>query len=189
MDENVYHPAEDTYLLAENLNVEKNDVVLDVGTGCGIIALLSAKKAKEVVAIDINPYAVKCAKKNAKLNNLSDKIEFIIGDLFQPLRKKKKFTKIFFNPPYLPIENEKKDDWIEYAWRGGITGRKIIKRFITDVHNHLKRGGKIFLVQSSLSSFEKTIQELKEKGIISHVLAKREFMFETIVLIKGKMSI
>ena len=63
VDENVYHPAEDTYLLAENLNVEKNDIVLDVRTGCGIIALLSARKAKEVVAIDINPYAVKCAKR------------------------------------------------------------------------------------------------------------------------------
>jgi len=185
VDENVYHPAEDTYLLAENLNVKKNDVVLDVGTGCGIIALLSAKKAKEVVAIDINPYAVKCAKKNAKLNNLSDKIEFIIGDLFQPLRKKEKFTKIFFNAPYLPVENEKKDNWIEYAWKGGVTGRKVIEAFIADVYYYLRKGGKVILVQSTLSSVERTLQDFKKMEFSARIAASSKFMFETVVLIEA----
>ena len=185
VDENVYHPAEDTYLLAENLNVKKNDVVLDVGTGCGIIALLSAKKAKEVVAIDINPYAVKCAKKNAKLNNLLDKIEFIIGDLFQPLRKKEKFTKIFFNAPYLPVEKKKKDDWIEYAWKGGVTGRKVIGAFIADVYYYLRKGGKVILVQSTLSSVERTLQDFKKMEFSARIAASSKFMFETVVLIEA----
>jgi release factor glutamine methyltransferase len=36
--ENVYEPAEDSFLFAENLAVEKGEVVLDMGTGCGILA-------------------------------------------------------------------------------------------------------------------------------------------------------
>ena len=38
---NVYEPAEDSFLLAENLVVNQNDVVLDVGTGCGILGILA----------------------------------------------------------------------------------------------------------------------------------------------------
>ncbi len=51
--ENVYEPAEDTYLFAENLDVKKGDEVLDVGTGCGILAILAAEKAAEVISIDL----------------------------------------------------------------------------------------------------------------------------------------
>ena len=68
VDEKVYEPAEDTFLLVENLKVGQEDVVLDMGTGCGVLAVLVADKAKKVVATDINPYAIDCAKKNAKRN-------------------------------------------------------------------------------------------------------------------------
>ena len=67
--ENVYEPAEDCFLFAENLEVERGAQVIDVGTGCGILGILAADTAAEVVAIDLNPYAVRCAKENSKLNN------------------------------------------------------------------------------------------------------------------------
>ena len=41
--ENVYEPAEDTFLLAENLKVKKTDKLLEIGTGTGIIAILASK--------------------------------------------------------------------------------------------------------------------------------------------------
>ena len=71
--ENVYEPAEDSFLFAENLDVEKGAKVLDVGTGCGMLGILAAEKADHVVAVDLNPYAVGCAKENAKLNNAGGK--------------------------------------------------------------------------------------------------------------------
>ena len=66
VDEHVYEPAEDTFLVAEKLETKKDDIVLEIGTGCGILAILAAKTAKKVVAIDINPYAIECTKRNAK---------------------------------------------------------------------------------------------------------------------------
>ncbi len=67
--ENVYEPAEDTFLLADNLMVKKSDKVLEIGTGTGIIAIIASKKAKNVVAVDINKYAVECAQKNSEINH------------------------------------------------------------------------------------------------------------------------
>lgn len=65
--EDIYEPAEDTFLIAKNLHVKEDDVVLDMGTGYGILGILAAKKAKKVVAVDINPHAVRCAQKKCRI--------------------------------------------------------------------------------------------------------------------------
>ncbi len=70
VSENVYEPAEDSFLFAENLEVEKGAQVLDVGTGCGILGIFAAEKAALVIAVDLNPYALRCAKENSALNNV-----------------------------------------------------------------------------------------------------------------------
>jgi release factor glutamine methyltransferase len=59
--ENVYEPAEDSFLFAENFKVQEAEAVLDLGTGCGILGILAAEKASAVVAVDVNPFAVRCA--------------------------------------------------------------------------------------------------------------------------------
>lgn len=119
VEENVYEPAEDTFLLAENLEVSEGDVVLDVGTGCGMLGVLAAKKAKEVVAVDVNPYVVRCARENAKLNSVLDKMDFLQCDLLGPIRPDKVFTLIIFNPPYLPSEPDEEQTRIGLSWAGG----------------------------------------------------------------------
>jgi len=186
--ENVYEPAEDTFLLAENLLVNKNDFVLDIGTGCGILGILAAEKARSVIAIDINPYAVRCAKMNAKLNNIERKINVLRGDLFQPIREGEKFDVIFFNAPYLPSGSEEEKTWIEKAWAGGHGGRDLIDRFLLGAPNYLKVNGKILLVQSTLSDVDKTLQTLEKAGLQAKVIAKEKVAFETIVVIEARFG-
>ncbi|MEM2148161.1 MAG: hypothetical protein QXJ94_06110, partial [Candidatus Bathyarchaeia archaeon] len=41
----VYEPAEDSFLFAENLNMKNGENVLDMGTGCGILGIVAADKA------------------------------------------------------------------------------------------------------------------------------------------------
>ena len=56
--------------------------VMDVGTGSGILAIASAKlNAGEVLAIDIDPDAVKVAKENVALNGVEERVRVVVGDL------------------------------------------------------------------------------------------------------------
>ena len=182
----VYKPAEDTFLLAENLAVEEDDVVLDMGTGCGILGVLAAKKAGEVVAVDVNPYAVQCARINAKLNRVVEKMDIRQGNLFEPLKEDEKFDVIIFNPPYLPSKADSQKTWIEKAWSGGPTGRNFIDKFISEAPNHLKKGGRIFLVQSSLSNIGETVRKLEEAGFRVNIIAEIQVAFERIVVVKAE---
>jgi release factor glutamine methyltransferase len=182
----VYEPAEDTLLLAENLSVDENDVVLDMGTGCGILGILAAKKAEKVVATDLNPHAIDCAKMNAKLNKVADKMDIRLGDLFQPVKQDERFSLILFNAPYLPSNPDEEKTWIGRAWAGGPMGRQLIDCFISEAPQYLNKHGRILLVQSSLSDVNETLQKLRETGQKARILAEKKVMFEKIVLIEAR---
>jgi release factor glutamine methyltransferase len=178
----VYQPAEDTYLLAENLQIEKRCKVLEIGTGTGIIAIIAAKKAQIVIATDINPHAIDCAVKNIIINQTFN-VELRKGDLFEPVEGEK-FDLILFNTPYLPSsDDETIKDELEKAWNGGVDGRDVIDRFIKDVKNYLNPGGKIQLLQSSLSDYDKTLDILRKQGFKASITAGEKCFFEEIVVI------
>jgi len=186
VDEHVYEPAEDSFLLAEKMTVTEDDAVLDMGTGCGILAVLAAKKAKRVVAVDINPHAIECAIKNAEMNGVKERIEFRHGDLFQPIKPNEHFSLILFNAPYLPSEPDEERSWIGKAWAGGSNGRKVIDRFVMDAPNFLAAGGRIQLVQSSLSDVDRTLKMFSERNLRAMVVAQVKVPFERIVLVEAK---
>ena len=182
----VYEPAEDTFLLAENLVVNQNDVVLDVGTGCGILGILAAKKAKKVVSVDVNPHAVSCTQMNAKLNGVAGKMDVRLGNLFEPVGGNEKFDVIVFNAPYLPLERSEQKTWIERAWAGGPSGMELGDQFISEAPCYLMEKGKIVLVQSTLSNVDETIRKLGEEGLRAVIVAKKKVAFETIVVIQAE---
>lgn len=185
--ENVYEPAEDSFLLAENLALKKDEVVLDMGTGCGILGIIAADKAAKVVMVDINPYAVRCAKENAKLNGVLDKVFFVQGDLFAPINAEEKFDSILFNAPYLPSKPSEDKSWLARAWAGGATGRQVIDRFICEASEYLKENGCILLMQSTLSDVNETLRRFEKNGLKTSIVAKRSLpFFEAIVLVKAE---
>jgi len=183
----VYEPAEDTFLIADSLAqiVKKGDMLLDIGTGCGILVIIAAKKAKKVIATDVNPHAVKCARLNAKINGVASKIEVRQGNLFQPIQKTERFDVIVFNAPYLPSSPHEQKTWIGRAWAGGPTGRQLIDRFIIEAPQYLKRNGKILLVQSSLANIDMTLEKFREASLKAQVIAEKKVAFETIAVIQA----
>jgi len=185
IDEGVYEPAEDTFLLARNLHVKPEDAALDIGTGSGLIAILLAKKAKEVVATDINPSSVRCTLLNAKLNQIDEHLEVICGNLFAPFRKGEKFDLVTFNPPYLPSEEGEGDSWIERGWSGGPSGRVVTDRFMDELDEHLRVGGRVLLIQSSLMGVDETVNRLGSLGFAVQVVDKMRFFYEDIVLLEA----
>jgi release factor glutamine methyltransferase len=185
--EEVYEPAEDTFLIADKLGqaILEGDAVLDIGTGCGILAVTASKKASKVVATDANPHAVECAKRNAKANKASSKVEVRFGDLFEPILKTEKFDVILFNAPYLPSTSKEQKAWISRAWAGGRNGRQIIDDFITNAPNYLKENGRILIVQSTLSNVQRTLMRFRDIGVDAKILAEKKVAFETIVVIQA----
>lgn len=185
--EDVYEPAEDTFLIADSLAqiVKEDATVLDIGTGCGILAIIVAKKAKKVIATDVNPHAVKCAKLNAKINGTASKIDIRLGDLFQSVQKTEKFDAIVFNAPYLPSSSREQRTWLGRAWAGGPTGRQLIDRFIKEAPHYLKRNGRILLVQSSLAKTDETLEKFRKAGLKAQVIAEKKVSFETIAVIQA----
>jgi release factor glutamine methyltransferase len=182
--ESVYEPAEDSFLIAQNLQIKKDDLVLDMGTGCGLLAVLAAQKARKVVAIDVNPRAVRCTVHNASLNKVADKIEVRQGSMFEPVKADERFDLILFNAPYLPSETWEECDLTSRAWAGGESGRRVIDRFIVRAPRHLKTNGRISLVQSTLSDVEQSLRMFIEQGLAAEVIAESKIAFETIVVIE-----
>jgi len=129
----------ETPQIINQLKIKKGDVVLDLATGSGAIALFCADKAKKVYAIDINPRAIEYAKFNAILNNLERKIEFRIGDLFAPV-KNIKFDYIVWNGPTVAAPNVANPS-TTYALSdfGGPDGAEFTRRFINQVSPFMKK--------------------------------------------------
>ncbi len=83
---------ETTRLCLETLDkiIKDGDTVLDIGCGSGILAIASMLLgAKEGFGVDIDPLAVKTAKENGLMNNLTEpELSFVCGDLADKVTKK-----------------------------------------------------------------------------------------------------
>ena len=77
----------------------KNDIIIDCFVGCGGNAIQFAMKCAHVIAIDIDPAKLECARHNAKIYGVEDRIEFILGDALEVVPKLKADI-IFLSPPW-----------------------------------------------------------------------------------------
>jgi len=155
VDEHVLIPRQDTEILVEEtikiakkINAKK---ILDLCTGSGAIAVSIAKylPQAEITAIDISNDALKIAKKNARNNQVEDRITFISSDMFTNL-KNQKFDIIVSNPPYIKKsiieqlnEEVKREPYI--ALDGGEDGLYFYRKIIKEAYQYLKYRGYLCL--------------------------------------------
>ncbi len=98
--------------IRQNFSNHKEITIADIGTGSGIIAItlaleLDKLKSYRLIATDISPAALEVAKYNAALHGVSDRIEFVAGDMLTPLTSLP-VTLIVSNPPYVPTHELKR---------------------------------------------------------------------------------
>jgi len=175
--EEVYQPAEDTYLLLRAALAEARpaDSVLEIGCGSGFVSQELALLAKRLLATDINPHAVWAARARG--------IEVIRADLFRGI--KGKFDLILFNAPYLPTQpKERTGQWIDYALDGGESGRQTVDRFIEDLAEHLRPGGRALLLISSLTGLAEVRETAGAAGLAAEVVAGEGCFFERLYVLR-----
>ena len=175
----IYMPAEDTYLLRDAAlsEVLPDDFVLEIGTGSGEIAAAVSKIAKQTLACEINPHAASYAHE-------INRVEVVRCDLFSAVSGR--FDLILFNAPYLPTAPEERiDDWLEYALDGGISGCDTVFRFLREAPAYLKENGRILLLISSLTGEDKVIRFAEECGFSAAAAAReREEDGEELIVLK-----
>ena len=140
----------------------------------GLAAIVAAGWAAEVLAVDINPHAVRCARINSQLNRVEERVQVLQGDLFQPLGERR-FDVVLFNPPFFRGQPQ---DAFDYAWRSEDT----VERFAAALGEHLAPGGYALLVLSSDGDAPAFLRCFQQQGFQRRVVARRKLLAETLTV-------
>lgn len=131
-----------------------NIVDLCTGSGCLAVALAKEVPYSKVYATDISPLCIETSSENARRLGVFDMIEFFMGDMFEPLRKRLSagsIDLIVSNPPYISsgdiasLPPEVRDYEPRLALDGGVDGLKLIKRIIDGSIEFLSDKGYLLL--------------------------------------------
>jgi release factor glutamine methyltransferase len=150
--------------------------VLDMGTGSGVGAVFAAQWAGRVVAVDVNPAAVRCARINVLLNGLEASVEVREGDLLTAVPDER-FDVILFNPPYLRGKPENALDQAFHA-------ENVLERFTAHLRQHLTGAGYALILLSTTGDEAAFLQLFRQHGFQAEAVARSQMPGEDVTLYK-----
>ena len=178
-NKNALIPRPDSeHLVEQTLRIIKKDQskrILDVGVGSGClsISILKERLYCKCDAIDLSKNALKLAKINANLHQLSSRIKFYKRDVDNFYNDK--YDLVISNPPYINKHKIKYLGSIVYepkiALDGGLDGLDVIKKVILKSNILLKINGKLIL-EIGYDQKYKVINFLKEKKFFINKIIK-----------------
>ena len=160
VDWSVLIPRPETELLVEQV-VQHNfrtwpPIIADIGTGSGCIAVALARALPTAVlyATDRSPAALRVAEHNAARHGVKDRVQFLVGNLLEPLRAhglEGKVAAVVSNPPYIPdrelleLQPEVRMFEPRLALAGGVDGLEFYHRLLGNAMEFLVQGGLLVL--------------------------------------------
>jgi release factor glutamine methyltransferase len=142
--------------------------VLDLCTGSGVIAVSAGLAgARSVTAVDVSRRAVTTARVNGLLNGV--RIRARRGNLLDAVPGED-FDVIVANPPYLPaVQDEPRG--LERATEAGPDGRRFVDELIDRAPDHLRPGGVLLIVHSSVNGVEPSLERIERGGLLPDLAA------------------
>jgi release factor glutamine methyltransferase len=149
-------------------DVSESDRVLDMGTGCGINAVLAASKSRDVLAVDVNPSAVRSARTNARRHGVADRITVQESDVFSSAPGV--FDLIIFDPPFRWFRPR---DLRERASTD--EDYRTLRTFFAQAKDHLSDNGRMLMFFGSSGDIAYFQRLSDQAGFRRQTLRTREF--------------
>lgn len=177
--ESVFWEPQDTESLRKMLRetpLARGKSVLEIGTGSGLLAFCCWHAgATLVVATDVNPQAIACARANS--TRLGAEIDFrrvsstSTADLgaFSVIGPEERFDLIISNPPW---ENDIPRQWSEYAFYD--PSFALLRSLLDGLREHLQPGGKVMLVYGRVEAIVVTQRLAADRGLHVVILDQRK---------------
>nr|WP_211451146.1 class I SAM-dependent methyltransferase [Collimonas antrihumi] len=140
----VYSPVRGEYIeLVAAAPLPSTKLAFDIGTGTGVLAALLAKRGvQRVVATDMDPRALSCARENLLRLNLDNKVTLQQADLFPEGRA----PLVICNPPWIPARPSSPIEHAVYDPES-----RMLRGFLSGLAQHLEPGGEGWLILSDLA--------------------------------------
>jgi len=163
----VFAPISDSWLLADAIRQETlgpGSRALDICTGSGVLALTAASCGAETTAVDVSRRALLTVRLNALRHGVH--IRTLRGRSFGPVAGER-FDLIVSNPPYVPSPRaDLPKRGPSRAWEAGRNGRIVLDALCDTAPAHLRPGGVLLLVSSSLIGTDLTLDRLQNAGLV-----------------------
>jgi SAM-dependent methyltransferase len=181
----VFAPSHTSRTIAEALEIDPTDTVIDVGCGSGVLSFVSARLgAARVIGCDISEEAVEVARRNALRLGVADRVEFRVGSLLEPCRDVTANV-VIGDVSGIPDEIAAVSGWFPDGRAGGPTGAELPAAMLESLGETdcLAAGGRLYLPTGTIQA-ENRILEVARRifGAANlHSLLSREFPLPDVV--------
>jgi 16S rRNA G1207 methylase RsmC len=146
----VFTPTHTTLMMADALEINAEDVVIDVGCGSGVLGFVAARLgAARVIGCDASAAAVDSAGENARRLGLSDRTEYRHGHLFEPVADVEADV-VIGDVSGVPDAVAEVPPWAS----GGPTGAELPIEMLETLGERLKIGGRLYLPTGTMQAEE-----------------------------------
>jgi precorrin-6B methylase 2 len=175
----VFIPTHTTLVMADALEIEPEDVVLDVGCGSGVLGFVAARLGgARIIGCDLSSTAVDSAGGNARRLGLSDCCEYRQGHLLGPVADVEADV-VIGDVSGIPDAIAKVTPWAS----GGPTGAELPIEMLETLGERLKIGGRLYLPTGTMQAEERVLEAARRifGDDNLHPLVEREFPLPTTV--------